>query len=125
MPAHAFGQWGQRLGAGLRSGAAAPRRERPDLEGDWTLPAGPYGYKAALNRSWTDNYGAKGEKEGGNIDFETTDGTVSFYYDHATHWVTSDEEGPIITAPGTFQSELGCSADWAPACMRPWLGQGR
>ncbi|HPF77070.1 pullulanase X25 domain-containing protein, partial [Phycicoccus elongatus] len=90
-------------------------------KGTWTLPAGPYGYKAALNRSWTENYGAKGEKEGGNIDFETTDGTVSFYYDHATHWVTSDEEGPIITAPGTFQSELGCSADWAPACMRPWL----
>ena len=90
-------------------------------KGTWTLPAGPYGYKAALNRSWTENYGAKGEKEGGNIDFETTDGTVSFYYDHATHWVTSDEEGPIITAAGTFQSELGCSADWAPACMRPWL----
>jgi len=90
-------------------------------KGTWTLPAGPYGYKAALNRSWTENYGAKGERDGGNIDFETTDGTVSFYYDHATHWVTSDEEGPIITAPGTFQSELGCSADWAPACMRPWL----
>ena len=55
-----------------------------------------------------------------NIDYET-DGTVTFYYDHATHWATSDEEGPIITVPGSFQSELGCSADWDPACMRPWL----
>ena len=30
-------------------------------------------------------------------------------------------QGPIITAPGSFQSELGCAADWSPACMRPWL----
>ncbi len=29
--------------------------------------------------------------------------------------------GPIITAPGSYQSELGCAADWSPACMRPWL----
>jgi hypothetical protein len=46
---------------------------------------------------------------------------VTFYYDHATHYVTSDAEGPIITIPGDFQSELGCAADWSPSCMRPWL----
>ena len=46
---------------------------------------------------------------------------VTFYYDHATHWATSDAQGPIITAPGSFQSELGCTADWMPSCMRPWL----
>ncbi len=23
--------------------------------------------------------------------------------------------------PGTFQSEMGCSADWDPACLRAWL----
>ena len=46
---------------------------------------------------------------------------MTFYYDHATHWATSDEEGPIITVPGSVQSELGCTADWEPACMRPWL----
>ena len=28
---------------------------------------------------------------------------------------------PIITAPGSFQSELGCPGDWAPDCMRSWL----
>ena len=38
-----------------------------------------------------------------------------------THYVTSDAEGPIVTAPGSFQSELGCPADWSPDCMRPWL----
>jgi hypothetical protein len=86
-----------------------------------TLPAGPYSYKAALNGSWTENYGAAGVRDGSNIDVETADGTVTFYYDPRTHWVTSDEQGPIITVPGSFQSELGCSADWDPACMRPWL----
>ena len=88
---------------------------------DVTLPVGPYSYKAALNGNWTENYGNGGVREGANIDFETADGKVKFYYDPTTHWVTSDEQGPIITVPGSFQSELGCSADWAPACMRPWL----
>ena len=85
-----------------------------------TLPAGPYAYKAALNRTWTENYGLGGVPNGANISFET-DGTVSFYYDPTTHWATSDEEGVMITVPGSFQTELGCSADWDPACMRPWL----
>jgi glycosidase len=87
----------------------------------FTIPAGSYSYKAALNNSWTENYGAKGLRDGANIDYETTDGIVTFYYDPTTHWVTSDEQGPIVTAAGSFQSELGCSADWAPACLRPWL----
>jgi glycosidase len=84
----------------------------------FTLPAGPYAYKAAIDRSWTESYGRGGGTD--NIDYET-DGTVTFYYDHATHWATSDEEGPIITVPGSFQTELGCSKNWDPACMRPWL----
>ena len=28
---------------------------------------------------------------------------------------------PIITADGSFQSELGCPADWQPECMVTWL----
>ena len=84
------------------------------------IPSGPYAYKAALDKAWTENYGEGGVRDGGNISFET-DGTVTFYYDPTTHWATSDEQGPIITVPGSFQSELGCSGDWDPACMRPWL----
>ena len=88
-------------------------------KGSYTLPAGSYGYKVAMNRSWTESYGAGGGSD--NISYETPDGSVSFYYDHATHWATSDEEGPIITVPGSFQQALGCSASWMPDCMRPWL----
>ena len=90
-------------------------------KGTWTMPAGQWSYKAAIDRSWDENYGEGGVLAGGNIAYETTaEGPVSFYYDHATHWVTSSAEDPIVTAPGNFQSELGCN-DWQPECMRPWL----
>jgi len=90
-------------------------------KGTYMLPAGGYGYKAAINKSWDENYGANAVKGGANISVTTTGAPVTFYYDHATHWITTDAQGPIITAPGDFQSELGCPADWSPDCMRPWL----
>ncbi|ANS80331.1 Neopullulanase [Serinicoccus hydrothermalis] len=86
-----------------------------------TIPAGDYEYKAAIDRSWDENYGAGGAPGGANIAYTADGGPVSFYYEHARHYVTSDAEGPIITAPGSMQSELGCPADWSPACMAPWL----
>jgi len=86
-----------------------------------TILAGDYAYKAAINKSWDENYGAGGAKGGSDIAYKAPGTDVTFYYDHATHWVTSDAQGPIITAPGSFQSELGCPGDWSPACMRPWL----
>jgi pullulanase-type alpha-1,6-glucosidase len=90
-------------------------------KGTYTLPAGPYAYKAAINKSWDENYGAGGAKDGANIGYTAPAGPVTFYYDHSTHYVTSDAEGPIVTVPGSFQAALGCSGDWQPACMRPWL----
>ncbi len=86
-----------------------------------TIPAGDFEYKAAINKSWDENYGAGAVKGGSNIAYKAPGTDTTFYYDHATHWATSDAQGPIITAPGSFQSELGCAADWMPDCMRPWL----
>jgi len=86
-----------------------------------TIPAGDFEYKAAINKSWDENYGAGAVKGGSNIAYRAPGTDETFYYDHATHWVTSDAQGPIITAPGSFQSELGCAGDWMPGCMRPWL----
>ena len=42
---------------------------------------------------------------GSNIAYHAPGAKVTFYYDHGTHWATSDAQGPIITAPGSFQSE--------------------
>jgi glycosidase len=90
-------------------------------KGTYTLPAGSYGYKVAIDKAWTENYGAGGAPNGANIDMTAPATPVTFYYDHGTHFVTSDAQGPIITIPGSFQSELGCAADWMADCMRPWL----
>ncbi|YCH10036.1 pullulanase X25 domain-containing protein [Arthrobacter sp. alpha11c] len=55
----------------------------------WTLtaelPAGFYTYKIALNRSWDENYGAFGVRDGANHELNHDGGSVTFTYDHATH----------------------------------------
>ena len=48
-------------------------------------------------------------------------GSVKFYYDHKSHWVTDNRGSVIAVAAGSFQSELGCGADWDPSCLRSWL----
>ena len=88
----------------------------------WTLPSGSYEYKAALNDSWDENYGAGAVQNGPNIALTLGASTaVKFYYDHETHWITDDVNSVIAIAAGSFQSELGCSADWDQGCLRSWL----
>lgn len=98
-----------------------------DSEDDlWTasfdLPAGEYEYKAALNGTWDENYGAASEPNGENISLTLTeDTTVQFFYDHKTHWVTDNINSIIATAIGNFQTALGCSEDSDATCLRPML----
>ena len=89
---------------------------------NWLVPAGSYEYKAALNDSWTENYGVGGAASGANIPLSVTaEMTVSFFYDHKSHWIIDDVNAIIATAAGNLQSELGCSGDWDPGCLRSWL----
>jgi glycosidase len=91
-------------------------------EASFVLPAGTWEYKAALNGTWDENYGAGAVSNGPNIAIALAEQTtVKFYYHPDTHWVTDDETSPITTAPGSFQSELGCNGDWDPSCLRSWL----
>lgn len=46
------------------------------------LPAGFYSFKAALNRSWDENYGAFGQPNGANHELHHAGGPVTFRYDH-------------------------------------------
>lgn len=90
--------------------------------GAFDLPAGSYEYKAALNGSWSVNYGAGAVAGGANISLEVAeDTTVVFYFDHKTGWITDNVNSIIANVPGSFQSEIGCSEDWMPACLRTWL----
>ncbi len=91
-------------------------------QGTWTIPAGTYDYKAALNDSWDENYGANATLNGESISFNLGTSTpVKFYYDHKSNWITSNQNSVIATAGGDFQNELGCSGDWQPDCLRSWL----
>lgn len=91
-------------------------------QGTETLPAGSYQYKAALNNGWAENYGKNAAFDGANIPLNASGGgSVKFYYDHKSHWVTDNRGSVIATVPGSFQSELGCSGDWDPSCLRSWL----
>lgn len=88
----------------------------------FNLPAGDYEFKVALNGSWDENYGANGAAGGNNIALNLAEPkSVSFLYSHETHWITSDQSVRIVTAAGSFQSELGCPGDWQPDCLRSWL----
>ena len=86
------------------------------------VPSGNWEFKAALNDSWAENYGANATQNGPNISLSLGAlTTVKFYYDHDTHWITSNETSVIVTAPGSYQSELGCAGDWDESCLLAWL----
>lgn len=91
-------------------------------KGSFAVPVGSWQYKAALNGGWTENYGANGVPGGNNLSL-TQSGTdpVKFYYDHNTHWITSNLNSRIVVATGDFQAALGCPGNWQPSCLRSWL----
>lgn len=91
-------------------------------QGVFSVPAGNWEYKAALNGTWDENYGANAERDGPNIALNLgANADIKFYYDHASNWITDNENSVIAVAPGNFQSELGCPGDWQPDCLRSWL----
>ncbi|PYY18208.1 MAG: alpha-amylase, partial [Acidobacteria bacterium] len=96
----------------------------------FNLPAGNWNYKAALNGTWDVNYGLHAAPGGDNIPLNLAVArSVKFYFDNKTHWITDNVNSLIATVPGSYQSEIGCSGDWDPGCLRSWLedpaGTGR
>jgi glycosidase len=90
--------------------------------GDFSIPAGSYEYKAALDHSWSESYGANGG--GANIQLAAPGGNVHFAYDATTHLVGDSVNSVIVTVPGSYQTALGCSSDWDPSCLKTWLEHG-
>lgn len=86
-----------------------------------TVPAGAYQYKVAVNDSWDESYGVNAQPGGANIPLNAGATPIKFYYDDKSHWITDNVNSVIAVAPGDFQSELGCPADWSPDCLRSWL----
>ncbi|WEK12851.1 MAG: pullulanase-type alpha-1,6-glucosidase [Candidatus Microbacterium phytovorans] len=98
------------------------------VDGIWRLtvdlPAGDYEYKVATEKSWDENYGADGVAGGANIAISHDGGSITFYFDPLTKRAQSTAEGPVVTLPGSFQSEIGCAADWSPDCLRSLMLDG-
>nr|WP_082510578.1 pullulanase-type alpha-1,6-glucosidase [Leifsonia sp. Leaf325] len=92
--------------------------------GTFDIPEGDYEFKVALNGSWDVNYGANGVKDGANIAYTAPGGPITFYFDPRTHQVQNTAQGPMVTAPGSYQSEVGCPGDWQPECLATWLTDG-
>jgi pullulanase-type alpha-1,6-glucosidase len=97
--------------------------EQDDLwSGEFTIPAGDYEYKVALDGSWDVNYGANAEPNGANIALSLAEETtVRFIYQHSSNWVTDNVNSLIANVPGNFQDEIGCGEEWAPWCLRSLL----
>lgn len=95
--------------------------------GEFSIPAGTWKYKAALNDSYNESY-AGTHRNGGDTSLELAAATgptmVRFYYDHKTHAVLDSVMDKIATVAGSFQSELGCPADWSPDCVRTLMTDG-
>ncbi|WP_342772583.1 glycosidase [Arthrobacter crusticola] len=53
------------------------------------LPAGAYSYKVAIDRSWVENYGAFGVRDGSDHELHHPGGQVTFRYNHATKDVST------------------------------------
>ncbi|MGN8246530.1 pullulanase-type alpha-1,6-glucosidase [Cellulomonas soli] len=88
--------------------------------GTFTIPPGTYEYKVAINGTWDVNYGAGGVPGGPNVTYTVSGDTpqqVTFVYDRRTHAFTSSAQGPLLTLPGSANSELGCAGDWDPTCL--------
>jgi pullulanase-type alpha-1,6-glucosidase len=91
-------------------------------QGSFAVPAGSWDYKAPLNDAWGENYGRFAQFDGPNVPLTVGDANATkFYYDHKSHWVTSNRNAAIATVAGSFQQELGCPGDWQPDCLRSWL----
>jgi hypothetical protein len=59
------------------------------VSGPFTIKAGEYEAKVALDGAWTTNYGVDGKKDGDNYKFKLDkDGTVDFVFDPATNILT-------------------------------------
>ena len=84
-------------------------------QGTFTVPAGAWQYKAALNDSWAENYGLHAAPGGDNIPLNLGAPTsVKFYYDDKSHWVTDNQGSVIATVAGRLPVRAGLPGRLGP-----------
>ena len=83
---------------------------------DITLPAGTYEYKVT-DGSWDTNWGQWGNPGGDNIPFTTDGSVVHFVFNVDTGESVAANNADMVTVPGSYQDQVGCSEAWMPACL--------
>ena len=84
--------------------------------GLFTIPAGNWEYKAALNGAWDESYPVANKALAVGADT-----AVRFYFDDKTKAVVDSINDEVSVAAGSFQDELGCPGEWQPECVRSLL----
>ena len=101
--------------------ATRPDADRRRLRQQLHRAAGNWQYKAALNHSWDESYGAHTRRRQ-HLARPAPAASVTFAYDHVTHWVADyRQRADRRPRPAASSRELGCSGDWQPDCLRSWL----
>ena len=92
-------------------------------KGTYTLPAGAYAYKAAINRSWDENYGAGGGPGRRQHQLHRALRRAGELLLRPRRRTGSPPMRRARSSPPRAPSSpsSGCPADWSPDCMRPWL----
>ncbi|RKH60683.1 pullulanase-type alpha-1,6-glucosidase [Corallococcus llansteffanensis] len=88
-------------------------------QGSFTVPAGTWHFKVALDGSLSQTQGGPGGAD--VVLTQAAAGAVKFYFDAKSSYVTSNRSSTIATVAGSFQSELGCPGDWSPDCLRSMM----
>lgn len=115
----------RRIDAAWFAGLSAAQRrflvptQAPVWERTFDVPAGTFTFRARVDDVV---YGAAGRIEGPPLELHLeAPRKVRFLYSHETHAVMADASKPVAIASGTFQRQLGCTADWQDDCLRAWL----
>jgi len=98
------------------------------FEGDFIIPKGCYEYKVVHNNNWVNSWGQYGQPGGNNykLSIPLSPTNVHFTYNPYNHEVGSRYNfnnclPDKVVLTGTFQDELGCTADWQAECNKAEL----
>ncbi|HET7637191.1 MAG TPA: hypothetical protein VFK47_00480, partial [Ktedonobacteraceae bacterium] len=94
------------------------------FEKDFIMQPGYYEYRIVQNGDWAGNsFGSDGTAYGANFTITVNSPCVAkvhLSYDPITHLVAKTQnvipDPNTVVVAGSFQSEVGCSADWQPDC---------
>ena len=104
---------------------AAAEMKDPDGDGVYEfstdkIPAGNYAFKVAHNRSWAENYGANGVRDGADIPLTVAAGKIArFKYTLATHLVDVTFTNSDVTPPATTVALNPAQPDWTGGFSAP------